>query len=377
MGQEASLDGSYPAGWRVILLYPTALKTIRNINEEYRNMIRAFLCIVLCALLFPAFSSIANASGKPRIVALVIGNDAYSGDSGGYLPELHKAVADGKAVESRLRALGANVKFIENAKGVDVKNGLIDWQKRIKQDDIAFFYFAGHGFSAYAWVIVAVNAQKLDELIQEDAIVEMSAVIHYADKSSGVSTDGIPQGIVVVLDACRSKRQPNDDLADRADGRGIRAWAQKQEQTRNAPVEISRGFRGGHIGSSKVPYFVIYSTDANNTVSELYPGANSLFTDSFVRHVGDTGLSLTQLATIINKEVTATTGASQQPWGEGSPKLYGLQLFPALKPVTPPAPKQGTASTPSTPARRQPRPLPLRPARVVLVSIEGVMRLRL
>lgn len=320
-------------------------------------MTRALLT-VLCFLSFSVLAHQAEASGKPRIVALVIGNNAYQG---GVLPPLNKAVADGKVVASKLKELGADVRYVPDANSKAMTEALIEWGTRIQQGDIAFFYFSGHGFSAYESIITAVDASKPDDSIQDGGMVGMSTVVAYAEKTMGASTQGLPRAVVVVLDACRS---PGDSSAhsDMKGDRGIKAWAQKQEQTRSAPVDVERGFRGGNITSHKTPFFVFYSTAARQVASERSPGPNSLFTESLVKHLGSPGVSLTQLAASIAKDVGSKTKDSQQPWGEGSPKLYNLQLIPPLASAAPPSPEKAGVPAPAVQAPAPVRQEPVRAA---------------
>ena len=86
------------------------------------------------------FVATAPAHAEKR-VALVMGNDAYKN-----VPSLKKAVNDAHAMGDTLRGLGFQVLVAENQTRGGFADTLLAFDKMIEPGDVAFFFFAGHGF---------------------------------------------------------------------------------------------------------------------------------------------------------------------------------------------------------------------------------------
>jgi len=91
---------------------------------------------------------VAGGDGLPdgtdlgRYYALVIGNNEYR-----YLPKLHTAVNDSKAVAAILRDhYGYSVTRLENATRADILRGLSEYRRTLGPDDNLLIYYAGHGW---------------------------------------------------------------------------------------------------------------------------------------------------------------------------------------------------------------------------------------
>ena len=86
--------------------------------------------------------SLAPAHAERRL-ALVIGENDYKN-----LPEneqLHNAVNDARAVKQALEALHFEVDIEENVDRNAFIDKLSDFGAKLDRDDIAFFFYAGHG----------------------------------------------------------------------------------------------------------------------------------------------------------------------------------------------------------------------------------------
>src|SRR3954452_16794642 len=64
----------------------------------------------------------------------------------GSVSELRKAATDAHAVASVLRSIGFTVSVAENQDRLSMSPTLLAFDSTIERDDVAFFFFAGHGF---------------------------------------------------------------------------------------------------------------------------------------------------------------------------------------------------------------------------------------
>ena len=143
-------------------------------------------------LAFAAFSGTAHAEKR---FALVIGNDNYAN-----VPKLVKAVNDARKVGATLRSIGFEVMVGENLDQRTLSRRLVEFAAQIQPGDVAFFFFAGHGFAIAERnyllpVDVPVAAQGQEDLVRDVAF----AADGIADRirARGARTT------VLVLDACR------------------------------------------------------------------------------------------------------------------------------------------------------------------------------
>ena len=81
----------------------------------------------------------APARAEKRI-ALVIGNNAYEN-----VPKLEKAVNDAKAVAASLRSIGFEVLLATDVSRRDFARQLAEFNGRVQTNDLALFFYAGHG----------------------------------------------------------------------------------------------------------------------------------------------------------------------------------------------------------------------------------------
>src|ERR1700730_1668876 len=95
---------------------------------------------VAAALAGGLLAATAPAHAEKR-VALVMGSDAYKN-----VPSLKKAVNDAHTMGDTLKGLGFQVLTAENQTRVGFADTLLAFDKMIDPGDVAFFFFAGHGF---------------------------------------------------------------------------------------------------------------------------------------------------------------------------------------------------------------------------------------
>jgi hypothetical protein len=221
-------------------------------------------------------------------VALIVGNDAY-----GNIPELRRAVTDANAVASALRSIGFTVLVAENQDRQAMSQALFKFDAMIEKGDVAFFFFAGHGFEIAGrnYLLptdVPAATEGEEELIRDASF----AVDRLTDRFSARGA----QTSILVLDACR-----NNPFA-RAGTRGLSGDGGL------VPLTPPEGT------------FVLFSAGAKQTaldsLNDRDPDPNSVFTRHFVRNLASPGVTLVQLAKRTQsevKEVAASVKHQQTP----------------------------------------------------------------
>ena len=201
-------------------------------------------------------------------LALVVGNDAYEN-----LPPLRKAVNDARAVGEALTKLGFDVTVLENASRRAINAKLVEFTGKVTPGDTALFFYAGHGVTMGGTnYLMPADTPAMSE--GQEALIA----------AEGISADGILQQIqgrgakvaMLVLDACR------DNPFAKAGGRGV------------------GGTRGLTLMTVPEGVFVLYSAGIGETaldrLNEEDADPNSVFTRTFVKLLGERGLTVHDIA---------------------------------------------------------------------------------
>ena len=225
--------------------------------------------VTLAALLVAAPP--ASGQGSGRRLALVVGNDAYRAQSA-----LRNAVNDARAVASALGAVGFAVTRVENANRARLTSALSAFAGSLRGDDVALFYFAGHG----------VQVDGVNYLMPTDYTGQSSSALRFdAVSASDVQEMLRPARVaMLVFDACRNNPY-----------RGVRGG------TGLAPME-ARGT------------LVAYAAGAGEVAADAAPGeANGLFTSKLVEALREPGLTASALFMRVRQEVVAAPNEEQWP----------------------------------------------------------------
>jgi uncharacterized caspase-like protein len=211
----------------------------------------------------------APSSGGRRL-ALVVGNAAYSGSP------LQNPVSDARAISKVLRNLGFAVTTIENATRAAIVSAVGGFEAQIRSDDVALFYFSGHG--------MAMGAENYLIPIDYRAVTESEARMNAMAASDIQAVFGRARISLLILDACRS----NPFTAQRTARSGL------------APME-GRGS------------LVAFATGAGQTASDNPAGANGLFTEELLIALGERGVTLREMLFRVRQRVYDKSGGSQFP----------------------------------------------------------------
>ena len=166
--------------------------------------------VVLLLLLACCCICAAHAQTGKR-VALVIGNDIYPKTEGSFGP-LKNARNDARAVAEKLRELGFELvggKAQLDVDSVRGRNLIAQFTGGLGKDDVAFFYYAGHGLGGilpsglHTNYLIPIDSQKINYV--EDLYVWAMDVrtLTSALEQRGSGTN------IIMLDACRSRGLPS------------------------------------------------------------------------------------------------------------------------------------------------------------------------
>lgn len=239
-------------------------------------------------------------TARERRVALVIGNDRYPGPMG-----LQNARRDAAAIAAELSALGFETTHVEDATRARFIRALETVSSTLTPDDIALFYFAGHGAQIQGenYLVPVDYTGTTEQGLTLDAI-SASQVQRWLERAR-VS--------ILVFDACRN----NPYAGQRSSGRGL------------APMEA----RGS---------LVAFATGAGQTANDNPAGKQGTFTGALLESLREPGLSLREVFFRVRQRVYEISR------GQQFPAVYdGLLGDVILRPATAGA---GT-SKPEPPAR--------------------------
>jgi hypothetical protein len=242
-------------------------------------------CLAILALCLTIASPPAHAEKR---VALLIGNNAYES-----APKLQTAVNDARAVAAGLRDLGFSVSVAENQSRRAMSEALLAFDKAVEPGDIAFFFFAGHGFEIrgqnYLLPTDVPDIGDGQEELMRDASFLAERVVERLQARGARTT-------ILVLDACRN------NPFERPGGRGLKGAGGLAAMT---PAE---------------GVFIVYSAGAKQTALDQLTAAenarNSVFTRQLVKRLAEPDLTLVQIAKRLQTDVrqlAASVGHDQTP----------------------------------------------------------------
>lgn len=147
--------------------------------------------LLACAVL-GAVAGYARFAAAEQRVALVIGNDAYPS------APLRNPVNDARAVAKTLNQLGFNVLLKTNLSQKSMIEALREYSARLKEGDVALFYYSGHGMQVRGRnFLIPVDA----DIRSEDEVPYLSLDVSQILDKLEVARSRVN---IVILDACRN-----------------------------------------------------------------------------------------------------------------------------------------------------------------------------
>jgi uncharacterized caspase-like protein len=244
--------------------------------------LEAWLCAVAAVALLasPAFADV-----KPeKRVALVIGNGAYQN-----APRLDNATFDARAVADAFRKLGFEVVDGYDLNVEQMRAKVSDFSADLPDAKSAVIYYAGHGISVddenylIPTDIVLKSPTDLDL-----GAISVSLVLKQMKREDRVN--------VVILDACRDN-----------------PFAEALARNKTRAIVGERGLSRIH-GDLARGTLIAFASDPKSTALDGPPGQHSPFTEAFLDHVFDPGVSIDTVMSRVRTEVWEKTHHGQLPW---------------------------------------------------------------
>ncbi len=244
-------------------------------------------------------------------LALVIGNSKYKNHS------LKTPINDARDMKETLEKLNFKVLKYENLNQAEMKQKIDAFGEKMKNYDVALFYYAGH----------AVQTEGLNYLVPIDATLKMERQVEYqcvrADRMfSAIEGEKIH---IVILDACR-----------------------------NNPFERSwgRNTNGSGLAFMQAPSnsFIAYATSPGQTASNGI-GKNGFYTEILIQEMLKSNRTITQVFQEVRRKVGSKSlkelGKEQTTWESTS--LYSDFYFIPPETDIPPLPEETTPPPPQNP----------------------------
>lgn len=248
--------------------------------------------------------ALAALPARAEKVALVLGNSAYL-----HANPLPNAAQDATAMAARLTDLGFAVYSGVDLTRDDTLALVAEFAGALHPDDLALFFYAGHGAQVGAEnYVIPIDAAPTDEVSLIAASVKLQTILRTMELRSDQR--------IVILDACR-----NNPFVEKLASRDVSGG-------------VARGLAKVEAG---VGSFIAFSTQPGNVALDG-SGPNSPFTTALLAHIGEPGMDIHAVMREVRADVVARTNQSQVPW-ENSSLVSEVFLASAAPPPRP----QGTA----------------------------------
>ena len=227
-----------------------------------------------------SFLSLAAVSAAATRTALVIGNGAYKS------APLKNPVNDAKDIAKALKSVGFEVDLKLNATQESMENAIQNFGKRLGNNAVGLFYYAGHG----------VQYKGNNYLIPIGAMDRVTAPDHLRYKTVdagyvlGAMKDTGNMLNIVILDACRNNP--------------FRSFSRSM----NAGLKRIQGAEGTIIAYSTSPGKV--ALDGS--------GRNSPYTKELIKLIKKPNLPIEIMLKQVRRGVKSETKGEQSPWYESS-----------------------------------------------------------
>lgn len=207
--------------------------------------------------------------------ALVIGINDYEN-----VPRLVKAVGDAEAMAAKLASAGFEVTRVINPDRRTLNQAISTFQRQIAPGDDVVVHFSGHGVELDGNNLLLPADVPVPEAYAKDFLIgeaiSLAALMQRISDSKAATK-------VFIIDACRDNPFASTGTRGLGSARGL------------APTTPATGS------------FVLYSAGQGQTALDRLgpadPVPTSVYTRVLVKHLGTPGMSLTELAKTVRREV--------------------------------------------------------------------------
>ncbi len=247
---------------------------------RWRAMVRFMLPAMLAAML-ATMPALAEESGKR--LALIVGMSDYI--VAGALPN---AARDAIAFNGFLKKQGFEADLVLNADRRGLAEALAKFSRKVGADDVALFYYAGHGMQLHGEnYLVGTDARLASEFDIPAETVPLSEIVNALEKRARIS--------LIFLDACR-----DNPLANRLN------------------VEVEGASRGGAtrglapIETHGAGTMVAFAAAPGQVAADGTDG-HSPFTRALIDNLSGAGLEVGTAFKRVVRDVRKETGGRQSP----------------------------------------------------------------
>jgi uncharacterized caspase-like protein len=279
-------------------------KMTRFLRSLTRLIQAALVALWATAIPLAAVPSSAAVQSTDKRVALVIGNGAYQS-----AVRLDNAVFDAKAVADSFRKLGFQVVDGYDLDIDQMRSKVSEFSAALSDSKSAVIYYAGHGISVDEenYLVPTDIVLKSPTDLDLNAI-SVSLLLKQMKRDDRVN--------IVILDACRD----NPFAAVLA-----------RQKTRALVVERGLTRIDGDLARGTL---IAFASDPKSTALDGPTGAHSPFTEAFLSHLFDSGVTIDTVMSRVRNDVWEKTGHHQLPWVNTSLiGEYELNPQPTSEPV--------------------------------------------
>jgi uncharacterized caspase-like protein len=236
------------------------------------------------AITLTAFPSSAAVQPTDRRVALVIGNGAYQNAI-----RLDNAVFDARAVADSFRKLGFQVVDGYDLDIDQMRSKVSEFSTALSDSKSAVIYYAGHGISVDEenYLIPTDIVLKSPTDLDLNAI-SVSLLLKQMKRDDRVN--------IVILDACRDN-----------------PFAASLARAKTRALVVERGLTriDGDLARGTL---IAFASDPKSTALDGQTGAHSPFTEAFLSHLFDRGVTIDTVMSRVRNDVWEKTAHRQLPW---------------------------------------------------------------
>ncbi len=252
----------------------------------FRFLVARLLVAACAALVGVAFlvGSTYSAAPEGKRVALVIGNGAYEN-----APRLDNAALDARAVANSFRKLGFQVIDGYDVDASRMRAKISELSAALPDAGSAVIYYAGHG----------VSVDEENYLLPTDIVLKSPTDLDLGAISVTLLLKQMKREErvnIVILDACR-----DNPFAVELAKHKTRAVIGERGLTR-IEGDLARGT------------LIAFASDPKSTALDGPAGQHSPFTEAFLNHVADPGVSIDTIMSRVRAEVWEKTRHNQLPW---------------------------------------------------------------
>jgi uncharacterized caspase-like protein len=256
------------------------------------------------AITLAAFPSAAAVQPSEKRVALVIGNGGYQS-----AVRLDNAVFDAKAVAESFRKLGFQVVDGYDLNIDQMRSKVSEFSAALSDSKSALIYYAGHG--------IAVDEENYliptDIVLKSPTDLDLNAISVSLLLKQMKRDDRVN---IVILDACRDN-----------------PFAATLARAKTRALVVERGLTriDGDLARGTL---IAFASDPKSTALDGQTGAHSPFTEAFLSHLFDRGVTIDTVMSRVRNDVWEKTGHHQLPWVNTSLiGEYELNPQPTLEPA--------------------------------------------